>query len=168
MIVLEKIGHINSFEINNRDIDLFCLHWYEARKRILRKTTQSGKEVCIKFLNKHPGLAEGDVLSEDDNAVVVVSILPCDCIVAQPKNMFEMASVSYEIGNKHLPLFYDLDQLLSPFELPLYKLLLAQGYEVKKENRKLLHPLETTVSPHREGSVDTLFTKIMKLTNSTP
>ena len=75
-----------------------------------------------------------------------------------------MASVCYEIGNKHLPLFYEADQLLVPFEMPLYKLLSAQGYIIIKEKRKLLKPLKTTVSPHSGGTNDSLFSKIMKLT----
>ena len=141
------------------------LEWYEARKRLLRKTTQSGKEISIKFLNENPELTEGDVLFEDDKSIIAVSILPCDCIVVQPKNMFEMASVCYEIGNKHLPLFYEADQLLVPFENPLYKLLSAQGYTILKEKRKLLQPLKTTVSPHGDSGSETLFSKIMKLTS---
>jgi urease accessory protein len=76
-----------------------------------------------------------------------------------------MASVCYEIGNKHLPLFYESDELLVPFELPLFRLLSAQGYDVKQEERKLLQPLKTTVSPHEHGG-SSLFSKIMKLTTS--
>ena len=164
MIVQEKIGHINSFEVNDKKIDWLLLEWYEARKRLLRKITQSGKDVSIKFLNENPELTEGDVLFEDDKSIIAVSILPCDCIVVQPKNMFEMASACYEIGNKHLPLFYEEEQLLVPFENPLYKLLLAQGYDVKQESRKLIQPLKTTVSPHSDSS-NSLFSKIMNLSN---
>jgi urease accessory protein len=164
MLIQEKIGHINSFAINNRAIDWLPLQWYEARKRILRKETNSGKEIAIKFLNENPELADGDILFADDNSIIAVSILTCNCIVIQPMNMFEMASVCYEIGNKHLPLFYEADQLLVPFENPLYKLLLAQGYDVKQESRKLLQSLKTTVTPH-DTSSETLFSKIMKLKN---
>lgn len=164
MLVQEKFGNINSFAVNERIIDWLYLHWYEAKKRILRKETISGKEVSIKFLNENPELTEGDVLFADEKNIIAVSILPCECIVVQPKNMFEMASVCYEIGNKHLPLFYEADQLLVPFENPLYKLLLTQGYDVKQENRKLLQSLKTTVVPHGTGS-ETLFSKIMKLKN---
>jgi urease accessory protein len=164
MLIQRKIGHVNSFEINNRSIDWLLLQWHEAGKRILRKETTSGKEIAIKFLNENPELAEGDILFADDNSIIAVSILACNCIAIQPKNMFEIASVCYEIGNKHLPLFYEADQLLVPFENPLYKLLLAQGYDVKQENRKLLQPLKTTVTPHGVSN-ETLFSKIMKLKN---
>jgi len=76
-----------------------------------------------------------------------------------------MASVCYEIGNKHLPLFYQDEALLIPLDIPLLRLLTAQGYEVKEEKRKLLQALKTTVSPHGEAANETLFSKIMKLTN---
>jgi urease accessory protein len=165
MLVQNKIGNISRFEINQRSVDYISLEWYEARKRILRKTTQSGKEISIKFLNENPELTEGDILFEDNTAIIAISILPCNCIVVHPKNMFEMASVCYEIGNKHLPLFYEDEVLLIPLDIPLLKLLSAQGYDVKEEKRKLLRPLKTTVSPHASGSNETLFSKIMKLTS---
>ena len=166
MLVLKKIGNINYNTIDSKAIDWLQLEWHETRKRILRKQTVSGKEVAIKFLNENPDLMEGDILFEDDNNIIAVSVLPCECIVIKPTSMFEMASICYEIGNKHLPLFYEEESLLVPFDAPLMKLLSAQGYEVKKEERKLLKPLKTTVSPH-SNSNNSLFSKIMKLTTPT-
>ena len=164
MLIQQKIGHINSFQINSQTIDLLPLEWYEARKRILRKQTNSGREVSLKFLNENPELTEGDILYADESTIIVVSILPCNCIVMQPQNMFEMASVCYEIGNKHLHLFYEADQLLVPFEMPLFNLLSAQGYVVNQEDRKLLKPLKTTVAPHTVGIGNSVFSKILQLT----
>ncbi len=164
MLVQKKIGNINYNTIDSKAIDWLQLEWHETRKRILRKQTVSGKEVAIKFLNENPDLMEADILFEDDTTIIAVSVLPCDCIVIKPLNMFEMASICYEIGNKHLPLFYEEESLLVPFDAPLMRLLVAQGYEVKEEKRKLLQPLKTTVSPHSDGS-NSLFSKIMKLTN---
>ncbi len=164
MLVQKKIGNIDYYTIDSKAIDWLQLEWHETRKRILRKQTGGGKEVSIKFLNDNPALTEGDILFEDDSTIIAVSVLSCECIVVMPVNMFEMASVCYEIGNKHLPLFYEDESLLVPFDAPLMKLLSAQGYEVKKEERKLLQPLKTTVSPHSDSN-NSLFSKIMKLTN---
>jgi urease accessory protein len=157
MLIQEKIGHINTFEIKERSIDLVLLEWYEARKRILRKTTVSGKEILLKFLNVNPELTDDDILYADESTIISVSILPCNCIVMQPKNVFEVASLCYEIGNKHLPLFYEADELMVPFETPLFNLLSAQGYAVRQQERKLLHPLKTTVAPHTVGISDNVF-----------
>lgn len=164
MIVQKKIGNIISHPVNTKCIDWLHLEWYEKGKRILRKQTVNGREVSIKFLNENPDLTDGDILVEDEEIIIAVSIIPCECIVVQPKNMFEMASVCYEVGNKHLPLFYEEESLLVPFDAPLMRLLSAQEYDVKKEERKLLQPLKTTVAPHSDGN-NSLFSKIMKLTN---
>lgn len=164
MLVERKIGNINSYSVNKKQVDWLQLEWYETRKRVIRKQTKGGKDISIKFLNENPDLTEGDILFEDDNSIIAVTVLSCECIVIQPLNMLEIASVCYEIGNKHLPLFYEEESLLVPFDAPLMKLLVAQGYVTKKEERKLLQPLKTTVAPHSDGG-NSLFSKIMKLTN---
>ena len=93
-----------------------------------------GENISWKFLNENPSLTEGDILFSGETVIIVVSIVSCECIVLQPENMFQMASACYEIGNKHLPVFYETDQLLVPFELPLFNLLKTQGYNIKKES----------------------------------
>lgn len=165
MLIQQKLGNINAFDINNRNIDWLQLEWFEAGKRILRRQTLAGNEIALKFLDKNPALTQGDVLYEDDNFIIAIEILPCEVLVIKPANLFEMASVCYEIGNKHLPLFFDKDELLVPFEMPLFRLLSAQGYAIKQDKRKLLHPLKTTVAPHAHSNTS-LFSKIMQLTNA--
>jgi urease accessory protein len=163
MLIQQKIGNIKDYPNNTKTIDWLKLQWFETNKRIQRKHTESGLEIAIKFLRENPNLTQGDVLFEDKNTIIAIDILPCECIVVAPKNMFEMASVCYEIGNKHLPLFFDKEELLVPNEMPLFKLLTAQGYIVKQEQRQLLQPLKTSVAPHGSSN-DSLFSKIMKLT----
>ncbi|CAN5699529.1 hypothetical protein BH11BAC3_BH11BAC3_05360 [soil metagenome] len=164
MLVKEKIGTIGFFALNNRKLDYLVVEWYETNKRILHKKTTGGHDITLKFLNENPQLVEGDVIYEDDFNIVVIEIAPCDTIVIRPRTMFEMASVCYEIGNKHVPLFYENESLLVPFESPLFRTLLASGFDAAEEKRKLLHPLKTSVIPHGNGSVS-LFSRIMKLSN---
>jgi urease accessory protein len=165
MLITQKKGNIHSTQINNRRIDWLPMEWYECSKRILRKQTQSGNDVALKFLDNNPALTQGDILYEDDTLVIAVDILSCEVLVIQPANLFEMASVCYEIGNKHLPLFFEKEEVLVPFEMPLFRLLSSQGYAIKQDKRKLLYPLRTTVAPHAHGG-SSLFSKIMQLTNS--
>jgi urease accessory protein len=166
MLIQQKTGKINTTEINGRRIDTVQLEWYECNKRILHKKTSSGIEVRLKFLKENPEFAEGDILYEDDESVIVVEIIPCDAIVIVTGSLLQTASVCYEIGNRHLPLFFDNDELLVPFEEPLFRLLKASGYDVKQENRKLLNPLRSTIAPHGHSSGDSLFNRIMKLTTA--
>ena len=165
MLVKEKIGNIELFAINNRNIDYVLLDWYETNKRILHKKTVLGREIRMKFLQENPQLAVGDIIYEDDFGLVAVDINECDTIVIRPRSMYEMAAICYEIGNKHLPLFYQEDEILVAFDAPLFDLLTKGGYAVEKAMRKLVKPLKTTVSPH--GGSNSLFNRIMKLTSDT-
>ena len=166
MVIHQKIGNLEAYNINDKAIDWLALEWYETRKRILHKRTISERGIILKFLQENPALTEGDVLFEDETSIIAIQILPCDAIVIQPINMFEMASVCYEIGNKHLPLFYENDTVLVPFDAPLFRLLVAQGYNVTQARKKLVQPLKTSVLPHSNtGASESLFSKIMKLTS---
>ena len=153
------------FPIHNRQIDYLQLEWYETNKRIMHKKTLGGTSLEIRFLKENPSLSEGDILYQDESVLIVVDIKACDALMITPKNTFEVASICYEIGNKHLPLFYHNHQLLVAYEAPLFRLLSAAGYQVDRGICKLLSPLKTSVAPHGSSS-ETLFTKIMKLTNS--
>ncbi|MGL6269300.1 MAG: urease accessory protein UreE [Chitinophagaceae bacterium] len=167
MIVKEKIGHITNFQIGQRVIDYLQLDWFETGKRILHKKTTSGQEVVMKFLRENQQLGQGDILYADENLLIVIAINPCECLIIHPRSKFELASLCFEIGNKHLPLFYQDDKLLVAYDAPLFRLLVSSGYEVSKEDARLENPLKTSVSPHGDGGKDSLFSKIMKLTSPT-
>ncbi len=165
MLIQEKKGRLSLVAVGDRTVEWLELEWYEAGKRIMRKQTTSGREVSLKFLAENPRLTQDDVLFESEASIIAVSILPCHCIVIEPENNLQLATACYEIGNKHLPLFFEDGQLLIPFEKPLFQLLLAQGYVVKEATMKLLQPLATTVAGHGHAPNETLFSKIMKLTS---
>jgi urease accessory protein len=138
------------------------LEWFETNKRIQHKTARDGKAFRFKFLQENPNLQQGEIIHQEQWKDYAIHILPCECLVIKPKGNFETASICYEIGNKHLPLFYESEELLVPFEKPLFRQLSAMGFEVFQEKRALLHPLKTSVAPHGESG--TLFSKIMNLT----
>ena len=165
MLIKEKIGNINFFPINNREIDYLQLEWYETSKRILHKKTNSGREVVMKFLNETHQLTEGDIIYENDFTIIMIEIKECEVITIRPRSMYEMASVCYEVGNKHLAAYFQHDEILVAFEAPLFNLLLSAGYDVSREKRKLINPLKTSVLPHGRSGQEGLFSKIMKLTN---
>lgn len=163
MIVKEKIGNLELFAVNNRNIDYVLLDWYETNKRILHKKTNTGREVSMKFLQESPQLTVGDIIYEDDFSLIAIDIKDCDAIIIRPRSMHEMAAICYELGNKHLPLFYQDEEVLVAYEAPLFKLLKAGGYVVEQANKKLLQPLRTSVAPHGDGN-SSLFNRILKLT----
>lgn len=161
MIVVESI--LENVSAGNRAVDVLPLEWFETSKRVLRRTTSQGREIALRFLREAPVLQEGDILWMDEQVVICVSILPAEAIVLTPLNMADMAAICYEIGNKHLPLFLSGDQVLIPFEEPLFKWLDARGYKPVKEQRTLNNMLRSNVLPHNHNT--TLFSKIMQLTS---
>lgn len=166
MIINYKLGSLSNFEKGQRSIDRVELEWYETNKRILHKKTLAGKEIILKFLKEQPSLAEDDVVYEDLSVIIAIEIKPCEVIVIRPSSMQQMASACYEIGNRHLPLYYEDDGLLVPYEAPLFNLLDAAGFSPVKMTRKLLYPLTTSVVPHGRSGNSSLFSKILQLTTS--
>ena len=165
MLIQQKTGNIQTTDCGNKTIDYVAFEWYETNKRIQIKKSYAGRDISLKFMSENPGLTQGDIHFEGEDYIIAVEVLPCECMVISPANMFDTASVCYEIGNKHLPLFIEHNDLLVPYEKPLFAMLSSLGYDIKREQRKLLTPLKTTVSAHAHNGGDSLFTKIMKLTS---
>lgn len=164
MIIKSKVGNINGIPVTG-EIEYLDLEWYETQKRILHKKTRSGRIIAMKFLNENPSLTDGDILYHDHEFTIVVHLRACQCIVIKPGNLYEMAQVCYEIGNKHIALFYESDELLVPYEAPLFAVLEASGFNPVLAERKLLHPLKTSVSGHTHAETKSLFSRILQLTS---
>jgi urease accessory protein len=166
MVITKKIGSIKDIDLNGRSIDYLELEWYETTKRILHKRTNAGKEIILKFLNQNKTLTEEDIVYEDGQSLIVIDIRPCEAIVIKPVTIYEMAYACYEVGNKHLPLFYEDGELLIPYEAPIFAMLQAADLRPLRVNRKLRHPLKTTVSPHNHIGSKSLFSRILQMTSS--
>lgn len=166
MIIESVLGNTDNLSIADRPVDLLHLEWFETTKRIQRKKTAAGREIAIRFLREGQRLRQGDILVMDEQHAVVVDIIPSDAIVVTPRNLLEMGSVCYEIGNKHLPVFIQNDQVLLPFEEPIFRWLQASGYAIEKQHTRLTNLLNANVQPHSHGSgSSSLFSKIMGLTS---
>lgn len=165
MIIQQIIGNTKTQSIEGLDIDLLEIEWFETTKRIQRKRTNSGVEIAIKFIQEGQRLNQDDILYQDDKNAIVVNIKPCEAIVMTPSSLLEMGTICYEIGNKHLPLFIQNDQIMMPFEMPMFRWLEASGYKPEKQEIKLLHLLKSNVAPHGHGS-SSLFTKILNMAAS--
>jgi len=168
MLITQKIGHISTTHYGSKAIDTFPLEWHETGKRIMHKRTSFGRELQLRFLNENQTLCQGDILFEDAATLIMVEILPCDTIILVPESMHEMALICYEIGNKHLPLFYEDGKLLIPYEAPIYNMLKASGFNPQRETRQLLNRLRTSVASHNHNGSqgESLFSKILKLTTT--
>ncbi|MEK6449988.1 MULTISPECIES: urease accessory protein UreE [Myroides] len=133
--------------LDNSEVDVLSIEWFQTQKRIQRLRTASGREVAIKFMDKGQELRHGDVLVDDETGMVVVRVLPCDSIVVQFDDLLNLGLVAYEVGNKHLALFVKENKLLMPFERPIYLWLQQQGYAPSVQSEVLLHKLNANVDP---------------------
>lgn len=167
MLVKEIVGHSQDVDLSGVEIDALHLEWYELNKRIQRKVSEKGRDVALKFTSEGVMLAEGDVLHLDatEGFAIVVRVRPTDTIVLSPKSMLEMATICYEIGNKHMPLFIEGDEILLPYEAPMFKWLIAAGYNPKEESRQLTNRLKSKASDHHHSHAEehheSLFSKVI-------
>ncbi|MEZ5007002.1 MAG: urease accessory protein UreE [Chitinophagales bacterium] len=159
-VINSKSFNLKALQSASKPVDYVDFEWYETNKRINFKISQNGLKIKLKFLNENPNFEQDDILIETETHYVAVNIMQCDCLVITPKNAFEMASICYEIGNRHIPLFFEDNKLLVAYEKPLFNYFKAAGFNIKEEYTKLIQPLKTTVSPH--GDNKSLFTKIMQ------
>ena len=166
MIIKQKLGNVNELSVGDQSIDTLLIEWYEANKRIIHSKTTSGRPVTLRFLQENPNLQQGDILWMEEDFVIVVTIKTCEAIVIQPKSILEASFICYEIGNKHLPLFYEGEELLIPYDASIHRLLEASGYRMKVEQRKLATAVKTSVAPHAHSGSTSLFNKILQLTTS--
>lgn len=155
MLLIEKvIGHTSQLSTEGHNTDVLDIDWFDAGKSTIRKSTRNGVEVAIRKDTAHP-LSEGDILFMDDTTAIVISILPCECIVFKPADMREMGTICFEIGNKHMPLFLtDELEVIVAYEDPLFKLLERSGYAPRKESRQLLRTHALKVHGHGAEEVN--------------
>ncbi len=161
MLITEKIGNLKTSPVSNKKIDALHIEWYETNKRVLHKQTKSGINITLKFLNENPNFKDEDILWQHENLVIAIEIIPAECIVIKIDSIKAAAAISYEIGNRHVPLFYSENELLIPYEVPIFNLLEASGFKPKIELRKLTDGFKTSVLPHLQvAGSDSLFNKI--------
>ena len=96
MLITEKIGNVNFFNINNRKIDYLMLEWHETNKMVLHKQTITGVDVVIELNSENQSLAEGDIIYEDDFNIIVIELKECDAIVLRPKSIVVIVLVFYQ------------------------------------------------------------------------
>ncbi|GAA0886809.1 urease accessory protein UreE [Sphingobacterium siyangense] len=146
MIITEITRNIQGEQINKR-LDSLAIEWYESTKRIQRLRTAEGMDIAVKLLGNTSSLQDGDILYEDEEKIVVVTIKPCEVICVMAIDFLRIAFVSSEIGNKHLPLFVEANELLMPYERSMYEWLAKQGFDPQRCERQLLRQFNANVDP---------------------
>ncbi len=141
LIIQSIIGTLQTLkqqqQITTQMLDTVSLQWFEADRRIIRTTTTGGREIAFRLLKEGQRLHHEDVVYLDKQLAIVVQIEPSEVMVLAPQTLPEMARACYEIGNKHTPLFLDGNELLLPFDKPLFEWLQAAGFTPTRQQRRL-------------------------------
>jgi len=163
MILITEITRNLKTEFSTKRRDSLPIEWYESTKRIQRLKTDDGLEIAIRLLGTNGRLQDGDILYEDEDAIVVVVIKPCEVLVIPIPDIPTIGFISCEIGNKHLPLFVEDGVLLLPFERPMLHWLESNGFNPQRAERKLKNGLNANVDPSHHKSMRVATQKIKVL-----
>lgn len=139
MIISKVIGKLTDLEHESHHskdaltIERLILSWDELHKRILRKTTDVGRDIGLQLESGH--LHPGDILFREGNHVIIVEVKEEAVLVIPVKNMREMGLAAHAIGNMHAPIQVNDDSVLTPYNPVLQEQLLKSGFSPFKEER---------------------------------
>ncbi|MFD1615304.1 urease accessory protein UreE [Gelatiniphilus marinus] len=164
-IISEILYNAKDKDLSTKKVDYFDIEWFETTRKVLRKVTNNGEEVALRILKENFRIKHFDVFYEDDHQIILANVLPADAVIVQPQTMMEMGTVCYEIGNQHIPIFIENDEIIIPYEDPIYNVLNKSGYNPIKGKRIFENMLkatpEHTVTNDTLIDMDSLFSKIL-------
>ena len=134
-MIVEKIaGNTCSLDIGERRVESVRVHSDDLAKRILRLTTDSGREIGIR-LAEPKDLCDGDVLYMDEERAIVLRVIPERLLVITPRSLREMGVVAHQIGNRHIPAQFEEDAMLVQYDALLEEMLKELGVAYTVEER---------------------------------
>lgn len=110
IIAREIMGKTEDKRFAGKEIDWIDVPSFEATKRIMRRKTESGKEVYIE-LPRGSYLSHGAVIFDSDNYIVAIRRKPEEAMIirfdgnSKTEILAEdIARVAHAFGNQHLPM----------------------------------------------------------------
>jgi urease accessory protein len=110
-------------------VDYVSIEWHETRKKLHRKTSRGGADIALRLGDEilKQGLRQDDVLGINGDTIYVVDIPPFEALVihVDPAHSRTAEKLCWEIGNKHIPLFWGEapGEFITPYDAPLETLL---------------------------------------------
>lgn len=136
MLVIER-NLITPSEIDPSVIDLLAIDWYEVNKTVLSRETRDGRFVRL-HRTGGTALDDGEFVYSSPEVAIQIYIKPCACIVFKSTDLNAIGHFCFDVGNRHLPLFWFDDGLALAYDGQLYPALKGQyGKNVVIETRTL-------------------------------
>lgn len=145
-MIAEKI--IGKLTQTNKNVEYVSIDWFERDKKLLRKTTDAGKDIGIKI---DAPLNENDIIYEDDDRIIAVTIAPSDLISVNIGSIEEMGRLCFELGNRHLSLAIGHDNVKCPYDEPTFEYLKKLGFNAVKTHEKFTGYTECRGHAHTDA-----------------
>lgn len=149
MLVNKIIGNIANYNLLGKENESIILEWFELEKKLLRKCTNTGKDIVIS-LSPGEHLHDGDIIFDKGDVICFIKVNPTKSIVLTPQNNFEYLTIGYQVGNRHLPLYYEKNNILLVFDDSVLDLVKKSGIKYSIESRKLSNGLEPIGHHHHD------------------
>lgn len=141
MLFTKAVGNLDNFKSSDKNIDWLEVEWEDLNKKILRKQTQSGRDVSI-ALEEGDHLHYGDILYEDENTLIAIRTKLEKVYVITPKTMQEMGKIAFEIGNRHTACIIEDHEILVRYDHTLVKLMDEVGVTYEQSERMFKEPFK--------------------------
>ena len=133
MILDKVLGNIENTNLEGVHIEKIYLNNEEMLKRIIRVTSDHGKDYGISLSDGNK-LKDGDILFNDGHNAVVIKFNSEDVLVIKPKDMNQMGKIAHEIGNKHLPAQFIDETMIIQYDSVVEETLKKQNLNYSREN----------------------------------
>ncbi|MCD7824555.1 MAG: urease accessory protein UreE [Clostridiaceae bacterium] len=128
-MVSERIlGNVRDYTGKKKIVSV-PFEWFELEKKRMAKTAEDGKEIGISVGKM---LHQGDVLAETESSIYAVRILPARQIKVLVHSRKEMGRLCFELGNRHLSLQIEEDEVRVPYDAPTFAYLKKLGFSAEE------------------------------------
>lgn len=134
--VVTNIDQLSQEELKKRHQEKVYLESDHLVKRIMRITTDHGREIGIR-LKEPKDLLAGDVLFMDEKNMIIIDVLSDDLLIIQPRSIYEMGKIAHQLGNRHLPAQFEGEEMLVQYDYLVEDLLNELAIPYLREERKV-------------------------------
>ncbi|KYC71846.1 urease accessory protein UreE [Heyndrickxia coagulans] len=136
MIIEKVIGNVETSENKGLHVERVYMNSDDLLKRIKRAVTDHGNELGIR-LKENQELHDGDILYMDNRNMIVVSVLEDDVLTITPRSMKQMGEIAHQLGNRHLPVQFEANDMIVQYDYLVEELLEGLGIPYRREKRKM-------------------------------
>ncbi len=145
-LVTAPLGNLAEYDVCNRRIERIVTGSDDLAKRILRFATSRG-DIGLRYAAGTTP-ARGDVIYADAELVIALDVAADDVLVCRPHSIAQALGIAHALGNRHLPMQIDGEELVVRYDRLVEDLFVAEGVAYARESRTLGAPFRHAHAPH--------------------